>query len=645
MTRPLLSALRSFAILLSAALLSSAALADNNDVQTSWRLLDYIAVDYAGAVQNGQVVNDAEFAEMTEFADAVKKRMEGLPASQQRSDLIEGAGRLSQMVAAKSAPATVARDARALAASLLNAYPVPLGPKVAPDTARGAQLYTQNCAACHGVTGGGDGANAAALDPPPIAFNDAARARERSVFALYQVITQGLDGTAMQSFVELPAQDRWDLAAYAGSFAFEDIEAGKRLWQSDGGIRARIPDLKSLMTLTPAALGKEIGPAKADAIMAYLRTHPEVVDAQEPGSLTLARQQLDASLKAYRAGEKDRAGELALSAYLDGFEPLEGLLSARDPKLMASIETAMAALRSAISSGATTAQVGRKISDIDGLFAQAELALAPGNASSASTFVGAFTVLLREGLEALLIVIAMIAFLRKAKREDILRYVHGGWITALLAGGATWAAATFLIGISGASRELTEGFGSLFAAVVLVSIGIWMHGKSQAGEWQRYIRKTMDRALSRSSAWFLFGLAFLVVYREVFETILFYAALWTQGNGGTILAGAGAAVLLLMLIAWAMLRYSRNLPIGKFFAYSSALIAVLAVILAGKGIGALQEAGLVETTPLPEIPRIAILGVFPALQPVLAQLLIIALLAIGLWYNAKKARVAASPEN
>src|SRR3546814_19244915 len=105
-------------------------------------------------------------------------------------------------------------------------------------------------------------------------------------------------------------------------------------------------------------------------------------------------------------------------------------------------------------------------------------------------------------------------------------YVHGGWVAALLAGIATWAAATYVINVSGASRELTEGFGALFAAAVLLSVGIWMHGKAQAGAWQRYIREKLSKALSRRSAWFLFGLTFVVVYREVFETILFYQALW-----------------------------------------------------------------------------------------------------------------------
>src|SRR3546814_19320390 len=90
-----------------------------------------------------------------------------------------------------------------------------------------------------------------------------------------------------------------------------------------------------------------------------------------------------------------------------------------------------------------------------------------------------------------------------------------------------------------------------------------MHGKAQADQWQRYIREKLSRALSRQSAWFLFGLAFIVVYREVFETILFYAALWTQGNVGVMVAGAGSAALILVAVAWAILRYGQTLPNAK----------------------------------------------------------------------------------
>ena len=272
---------------------------------------------------------------------------------------------------------------------------------------------------------------------------------------------------------------------------------------------------------------------------------------------------------------------------------------------------------------------------MEDLFDDAEASLSPDAVSDLSTFLGAATILLREGLEALLIVVAMIAFLRKAERIEVMPYVHAGWLAALVAGFLTWVVATWVIGISGASREATEGFGSVLAAVVLLSVGIWMHGKAQADQWQRYIRDKMATALSGGSLWFLFGLAFIVVYREVFETILFYAALWTQGNGGMILAGALSACAALAVIARAMLRYSRQLPIGKFFTYSSWLMALLTVVLVGKGIAALQEAGIVSIAPLHWVPRISLVGLFPTMQTVAAQALMIAALAIGFALNRR----------
>jgi len=305
------------------------------------------------------------------------------------------------------------------------------------------------------------------------------------------------------------------------------------------------------------------------------------------------------------------------------------VLATRDGGLMTRVEQAMAGFRTAMARGESPPMLRKRLEATEALLEEAEAALAPEAESDVSTFLGAFTILLREGLEALLVVIAMIAFLGKADRREALPYVHGGWVAALVAGAGTWALATYAITISGASRELTEGFGSLLAAVILLSVGIWMHGKSQAEEWRRYIRDKMQGALSRGSAWFLFGLAFIVVYREVFETILFYAALWTPDNGATIFAGAMAAVALLASIAWAMLRYSRKLPITLFFRYSAILIAVLAVILAGKGVGALQEAGLVPVTSLAAVPRITIIGLFPTLEAVGAQLLALAAVLIG----------------
>ena len=610
----------------------------DEDVQTAWRLLDYVAVDYRGAVADGRITSAQEYAEMVEFSSTVEAKIAILPAKPGRTALVAAASALRNLIVRKASPDDVATTARALSGQLLAVYPVPLAPTGAPDVKRGAGLYAQNCASCHGLNGDGRGPDAAELDPPPIAFLDASRARERSPFALYQVISQGLDGTSMRGFSELSSEDRWALAFFASRFAFTESENGEKLWKSDAGLHNSIPNLTALAGLTPDALGRQIGQPRADAVLAYLRAHPEALTKTSAGSLSVAHDRLRASVAAYEAGDRESAKKLALSAYLDGFEPVEPALAVRDGTLMSRIEAEMGNLRAAIGRGAPVTEVKDRVAILDALFSDAEEVLSPDAASTASTFIGAFTILLREGLEALLIVVAMIAFLRKADRGEMVRHVHSGWVAALIAGGITWAIATFFISVTGASRELTEGFGSLFAAVVLLSVGIWMHGKSQAGEWQRYLSETLGKALSRSSAWFLFGLAFIAVYREVFETILFYAALTAQGSSAVILAGAGSATVLLGIIAWVMLRFSAKLPVSAFFKYSSALIAVLAVVLAGKGVAALQEAGLIDIAPLVQIPRIPVLGVFPTWESVGAQLLTLGVVAVGAWYNSRLAR-------
>lgn len=608
-------------------------------VQTTWRLLDYVAVDYPGAVRDGRVVSASEFAEMRDFTTTAENQLRTLPKSASQPGLLAQAATLHSKVAAKAPPPVIAQLARQLGADLLKAYPVPLAPAQLPDLDRGSELFQTNCAACHGTMGHGDGPAAQSLDPKPVNFTDRTRARQRSIFALEQVIDQGISGTAMQGFASLPVQDRWDLAFKVGTFAYPSDLAieGRRIWESDPGLRSRVPDLPALATVTPAALAQQIGEDRATAVIAYLRSNPAAVQPSSGDTLAVTRSRLAASVRAYAAGNRDEARKLALSAYLDGFEPVEPILAARSPDLMHRIETAMGEFRGAIGQDAPLADILARAQALDRQFAAAEQALAPQASSSISTFLSALTILVREGVEALLIVVAMIAFLRKADRADELRFVHGGWIAALIAGLLTWFVATTLISFSGASRELTEGFGGVFAALVLVFVGIWMHGKAQADAWQRYVREKLDRALNERSGWFLFGLAFVVVYREAFETILFYAAMW-EDSPGALLAGVCVGAALLGAIAWALLRYSARLPVAEFFRFSSFLMAALAVILAGKGIAAIQEAGLLGVTPIAFIPRVDWLGLQPSLQVVLAQVAALVALIIGFALNRPAAR-------
>src|SRR5690606_37795254 len=327
----------------------------------------------------------------------------------------------------------------------------------------------------------------------------------------------------------LSNDDRWALAYYTGGLAYDAAarEQGAAIWADDDQVRRVFPDLAALSGATEADLSKTLGADRARAIIAYLRGEPSAVAASSPvnsnASLALARQRLQQSVAAYRSGDRGQASALALSAYLDGVEPVEPQLGSRDRKLLRQIESAMATLRARIGEGAPTSAVEAQAAAVGQLLDRSESALADRSNSTTAAFLGSFTILLREGVEALLIVIGMIAFLRKAERRDVLPYVHAGWIGALLAGGVTWAIATYAVSISGAEREATEGLSALFAAIALLSVGIWMHQKSMAGRWQQYLQEKMSAALTRRSATFLFVLSFVAVYREVFETILFYA--------------------------------------------------------------------------------------------------------------------------
>jgi high-affinity iron transporter len=604
----------------------------------TWQLLDYVAVDYAGAVSHGAVLKASEYAEMQEFAAAAEEHLRELPRTEASERLLQQAGMLRNAVAEKAKAVSVDEQAHRLAADVLKAYPFPTSPATVPDLAKGAGLFQSQCSACHGPQGHGDGPLAAKLDPKPAVLSDPFRARERSLFALHQIITNGVNGTAMTSFGSLSDDDRWALAFFVGTlpYAASTKLAGEKLWQTSTKARQAVPDLDALAQTSDRALSARLGDGPAAAVTAFLRGNPQALAANQSGGTAIAKAKLAQSLAAVERGDRSGATKLALSAYLDGFEPVEPALAARNRPLFVKIEAAMVAYRAGVGAGSVDdLSASEKV--LQGLLSEADLALSPDQSSATATYFGALTILLREGLEALLVVVAMVAFLKKADRKDALVYVHAGWIIALTAGGVTWGVATHLVSVSGASRELTEGFSSLFAAAVLLSVGIWMHQKSIAGRWQVYLKQKMSAALGRRTAWFLFSLAFIAVYREVFETVLFYAALWTEGNGLPLLAGLGTGIAVLGVIAAILLRTSARLPIGQFFAASSLLVAVLAVVLVGKGTAALQEAGMLGIDAVP-FPRIDVLGVHPSLQTLLAQAAVVLVVIAAFLLNTRSDR-------
>jgi len=611
-------------------------------------MLDYVAVDYAVAVQDGQVISEAEFKEMQDFTTQIVDQLAQLPAKPRQAILLEQARALATRVNDKAAPAEIADRAGNLRRGLITAYELVVAPRAAPDLELAATRYQALCASCHGATGRGDGPAATPdMDPPPSDFHDEERMRARSVYGLYNTITLGVGGTSMQSYAQaLSEEERWALALYVSSLRADAalIAQGEALWESGAGKQV-FGGLRDVTSLSVNEAVERGGPDMA-AVLAYLVRKPQAVAGAKGSPIATTRAVMAQSLAAYAQGDRDAAQRLAVSAYLEGFELAEASLDTLDAQLRLAVEDEMIALRGLMREGAPAEQVQAQAQSIYALLDRAEELLSGEGLSPGAAAFSAFVILLREGLEAILVLAAVFAFLVKAERRDAMCWVHVGWIAALALGLLTWFAASYLIEVSGAGRELTEAITALTAAAVLLYVGFWLHSKAYAQAWQRYVREKLSGALSRGTLWALAAVSFLAVYREVFETVLFYQALWTQageGGAGAVVGGFLAAAFALAVVSWLVFRFGVRLPIGPFFAASSVLLAALAVVFVGKGVAALQEAGYLAIDVV-AFPRIPSLGVYPTGQSLTAQAVVVALVLLGFawaYLGARRMRRAA----
>ncbi|MEW5543985.1 FTR1 family protein [Pseudomonas soli] len=596
-------------------------------------LLDYIGADYPPTVRDGKVVDDGEYREQQEFSGVLAELVKGLPAHAERGALEQDVQSLRQAIDQRQDGAGVARQARQLGARLAVAYEVSQAPVITPDPARGASLYAQNCSICHGDTGLGDGPAGVGLEPAPANLRDAARLDQLSLFDLYNTLGLGIEGTEMPSFADqLDERQRWDVAAYIASFT-ADPQAAKsdKTW-----------NLADLARQTPAEVAANEG---ANAVVAFRaqRAQPPQVKRGPAQLLEYTSSTLDKSLAAYRAGDHDQAYDLSVAAYLEGFELVESSLDNIDTQARKDTEKSLMAYRQSLQDGLPVAQAEQRLAEAKVKLEQASKLLGSDGLSWSLSYISGLLILLREGLEAILVLAAILAFLRNTGQQSAVRSVNVGWALALVAGFATWALAAYVIDVGGAQRELLEGCTALFAAVMVLWLGVWMHDRRHAAAWQDYIKSSLVSGGGR------FGfavLAFFSVYRELFEVILFYETLWLQaGPAGhqVVLAGGATALVLLVGLAWVILRGSAKLPLSLFFSINAALLCALSVVFAGHGVKALQEAGVLGTRPVAFF-EFDWLGIHADLYSLSAQA--VALLAIVFLYGrsrlAEKRRAAAS---
>ena len=596
-------------------------------------LIDYIGADYPPTVEDGKVIDETEYHEQLEFLAVLKGLIADLPERAERAELAQGVNALQTAIEQREDGAAVAREARQLGAKLAVAYEVSQAPVITPDPTRGAPLYAQHCSVCHGEAGAGDGPAGVGMSPPPANLRDAGRLDRLSLYAIYNTLGLGVEGTDMPSFADqLDERQRWDLATYIAGLS-ADPNAAKA---------DKTYNLADLARQTPNEVLAAEGPQAAATFRAQRAQPPQVV--RGPAQLLdYTRATLDKSLAAYRAGDREQAYDLSVAAYLEGFELVESSLDNVDSNVRKSTEKALMAYRQSLQDGLPIEQVEQRLEAAKALLKASAGLLGSDGLSGSLSYISGLLILLREGLEAILVLAAILAFLRNTGQQSAVRSVNVGWALALVAGLATWALAAYVIDVSGAQRELLEGCTALFASVMVLWLGVWMHDRRHAAAWQDYIKSSLVSGGGR------FGfaiLAFFSVYRELFEVILFYETLWLQaGPAGhnAVLAGGATALVLLIGLAWVILRGSAKLPLAMFFGINAALLCALSVVFAGHGVKALQEAGIFGTRPVPFF-EFDWLGIHADAYSLGAQA--VALLAIIVLYSrskwAEKRRVQAS---
>ncbi len=610
----------------------------SNDPQRLFSLIDYIGGDYQFAVSKGRIINDNEYTEMLDFSESAVAISSTLEITS--DDLIRKITRLSNKINARASVQEVKDITNEIKKDLISGFNITRNPSSMPSLSNGSVLFARHCTACHGERGNGRGILAENLIPEPTNFQSLDVSLTLSPLKVYNTLNFGIKDTAMPAFVTLTDKEKWDVAFYVLSAGFPDHILNDTT-------KVRVPeelsDYKALSSLTNQQISERLNLNRDDnssyaSIMAIRNSDPD----NDPNNsndknkyIEFAIAELRSALKHYKNNEHEKALDSSIDAYLNGYELVEADIFLADGLLASKIEQNMARFRSEVKKGAPADEVERLTSDISkDLNKASDLLYDKNTFNSAVLFTSSFSIILREGLEAILIIAAIIAFLVNTGSRRVIRYIHVGWVSAIVAGLITWYVARTIISISGLNRELIEGITSLIAAAVLFYVSYWLISKIEVEKWKEFIKTKIETALNKKSIMALVTVSFFAVYREAFETVLFYQALGYQAenNISPVIWGFVAGVAVTGILGFLIFKLAISIPIRYFFSATSLLLYFLCFILVGKGIYELQSAGMIGTTIVDYVPRIDILGIYPTLETLIPQsIIVVAFIFASFW--------------
>jgi high-affinity iron transporter len=603
---------RSGLLLLSLLLAAPLAAADEgaSDGRTWHRLvgiLQYLQADYPNAVASK---SDFELAEQRSFiAEATDAARDMGP---------RGEGFLTRLQDIKARvdkgedPEGVSRDCAALVEDLVLAGGLARSPRSVPDLVKGAQVFQQSCAACHGADGRAQVPIAHTMEPHPTNFQDAEVMEGLTPYKAFNTTSFGVTGTAMPGFPTLSEEERWAVAFYVFTLRQPACE--------DNPPRV---SLEKLANSTDADLLQAHGQEN----LACLRR--KMPDVDEERGLVTARDHVEQALKLGASGDSVGARNALLDAYLNGVEPVEAVLRARDPELVGKLEKAFLDTRLAAEKKSPHLQD-------EGRILLSLLDEARRNSGNAASFISVMwltlLILLREGFEATVIVAALLAMLRKMNATTSARVVHAGWTSALVLGAVLFIFGRHLLG--GANREMLEGFAGLVAVGMLLYAALWLNARANMSKFMGELREKMQGALGRGSMAGLFGIAFTSALRESVETAIFLQGLTLDSPSGVMWGCAAGAVALTALVLFVN-RVGYKLPMKTLFKASTVLLVVTAIILLGKALHALQEVALVPLKPIPFV-TLEPLGIFPDAMSLIPQAVLTAIPLILLFIKRRR---------
>jgi high-affinity iron transporter len=367
-------------------------------------------------------------------------------------------------------------------------------------------------------------------------------------------------------------------------------------------------------------------------------------DTQKQGvrnDIDQIRLKLNDMLDIYKKGNSAEALSVARSAYLDSYENIEIPLRPINPDFTLDMEIKFAELRNLMQGQKPFAEVEKKVAEIrNGLDESERLVSGTGVVAPAIAFSSSFSIIFREGLESALIIGAILTYLEASRNERFKKHVYYGILLAVAGTALTWVVAEHLIQISGANRELIEAIAGLSAVAVLFWVSFWVLNKIETKRWIEFVKAKVWKATATGSFMIFVMLSFFTVYREGFETVLFYQAMLSYAKYMElyVILGLVLGAAVITSVAFIIKKLGKRLPLRVLFGLTMGIGAYMSIAFLGNAIREFQEIGYLPTTPIfGIIPRLDInvatmTGIHPTLESIIGQIILLTVYVIGSLY-------------